>query len=377
MGKFARLTMLAVVMSVVFGCSNRSESVTGVNGTTFMSGKVHLSGELSGSRADGIEVRIVGTPLVAVTDADGNFSFGAAPEGTIELSLTRISDGIDALVRVNAQPAVTVELEKKHPKPPKTKTTELEGVVTAVSSSSITLDDARTHAPATAAITSMTVIRKGDHAVTSADIKVGAQVHVKATIDSANKLTATEIIVQDDGKGDDESPDARELEGTITSVSASMITVTDNHTHGNVTAAITAQTIIKKGNTTIAATDLVAGQHVHVRATEAADHSLTATEIKVQQGEGDDDGGQQQKEFEGPISAVSSSSITIRDSRTQTDVTFTISATTVIRKGQKQLTPGDLKAGDRVHIKATADSGTTLTATEIVLQAQSRDGDED
>ena len=73
-------------------------------------------------------------------------------------------------------------------------------------------------------------------------------------------------------------------------------------------------------------------------------------------------------ELEGPITAVSSKSITVMNASTGKPETAAITKDTVIRKGNTTLTPADLKVGDRVHVKTTAAAGGTLTATEIMLQ---------
>ena len=73
-------------------------------------------------------------------------------------------------------------------------------------------------------------------------------------------------------------------------------------------------------------------------------------------------------ELEGPITAVSSKSITVMNASTAKPETAGITNDTVIRKGNMTLTPADLKIGDRVHAKTTAAADGSLTATEIMLQ---------
>ena len=153
----------------------------------------------------------------------------------------------------------------------------------------------------------------------------------------------------------------REVEGLITAISATSITVND------VTAKIDAMTAIRKGNQTLSATDLKVGDRVHVKATINGDNSLTAFEIMLQQSGNDDSGGGQTRELEGLITAVSSSSITVNNASTGGPVTAAITSSTVIRKGNRNLTTSDLHVGDRVHVK-TSGSGSSLTATEIMLQ---------
>ncbi len=104
-----------------------------------------------------------------------------------------------------------------------------------------------------------------------------------------------------------------------------------------------------------------------MKASINGDNSLTAFEIMLQQSGADDSGGGQTRELEGLITAVSASSITVNNASTGGPVTAAITSSTVIRKGNRTLTPSDLHVGDRVHVK-TSGSGSSLTATEILVQ---------
>lgn len=160
----------------------------------------------------------------------------------------------------------------------------------------------------------------------------------------------------------------KEIEGLIVEVSATSITVNDASTHGPVTAAITADTVIRKGNTTLKATDLKPNDRVHVRASIGADGKLTAVEIKLQNPAEDKPPSQGQvKELEGPITAVSATSITVLNASTKRDETAAITADTVIRKGNTRLTAADLRTGQRVHVKTTGPAD-ALVALEIKVQ---------
>lgn len=134
---------------------------------------------------------------------------------------------------------------------------EIEGIITAASAASITVHDSH-NADVVIALTSTTIIRKGETTVAAADLKVGERVHVKAT--SANNInTAVEVIVQD------EQQHPLEVAGTITAASSSSITVHDAH-GADVILMLTADTIISKGGTALAAGDLRVGDHVEAEA---------------------------------------------------------------------------------------------------------------
>jgi hypothetical protein len=284
------IVVAVVLASLLSGCRHEN-SITGPPmGTGVLSGQVIPVGDLSGASPAGINVTYNGQ--VAVTDASGRFAFmgmsansvqafGFSAAGNVQLSFTR-ADGINATGSVTADASsVVVQLQKRQASIVVTgqATRELEGLITKISSGSITVNDASTHGDVTAAITSTTVIRKGNQTMSAGDLNVGDRVHVKAS-GSNGSLTATEILFQESGNGSG-GGQTSELEGLITAVSSNSITVDNASTGGDVTAAITGTTVIRKGNTTLTAAQLKVGDRVHVKTTGPAD-SLTATEIILQ-----------------------------------------------------------------------------------------------
>ena len=288
--KTMSLALAVALVALLSGC-HRSESPTSPTfGNSVMTGQVFMTGDLAGQSPAGINVTTSGQ--AATTDAAGRFSFiginsvgggfVSAESNGLQFHFTR-NDGIDAsgTVAANAS-SVTVQLQKHSANMVATgqQKHELEGKITKISSSSITVNDASTGGDVPAAIHSLTMIRKGNTTLTTNDLHVGDQVHVKAKVEADKSLTAFEIMLQngDDGSG---SGQTQELEGPIVSVSSSSITVHNASTASDVTAKITDSTVIRHGNTPIKAADLKAGQQVHVKTTGSAD-SLTATEIIVQ-----------------------------------------------------------------------------------------------
>jgi hypothetical protein len=71
---------------------------------------------------------------------------------------------------------------------------EIDGVVKSVSSSQLVVTDEHAH-DTTVKITADTIIRKGGHAATAADLAVGDRVEVKATV-SGTVNTAVMINVE-------------------------------------------------------------------------------------------------------------------------------------------------------------------------------------
>src|SRR5439155_20635626 len=69
-----------------------------------------------------------------------------------------------------------------------------------------------------------------------------------------------------------------QIEGRITAVSATEITIHDSHDQ-DVTAKVTNDTIIRKGDQTLQAADLHVGDRVHVQATVSGDIRIAMTII--------------------------------------------------------------------------------------------------
>jgi len=181
-------------------------------GPSALTGQVITTGDLAGASAAGISVTCSGQ--VSVTDAAGRFAFAsissessgqisALSTGTYNMRFTR-SDGINAAGSISSSASnVMVYLHKSQASIVDSgstpngggETKELEGPITAVSATSITVNNASTGGPVTAAITNSTVIRHGNTSLTWKDLHIGDRVHVK-TSGSGTSLTATEIMLQ-------------------------------------------------------------------------------------------------------------------------------------------------------------------------------------
>ena len=286
-----------ILIPLLVGCSNGEDSMTGPStGGRSLQGQVVPVADLAGASPGGITVTAQAQMAVTgaagrsslvdrtvVTDAAGRFSLTGLSSGNVQLAFSR-GDGIGASAIVGAgMAAVVVELQKKqatvHDAGTTGQTKELEGPITAVSDASITVLNASTAKPETAAITPDTVIRKGNTTLAASGLKIGDRVHVKTTANTDGTLTAIEIMLQND---ETTGGQTKELEGPITAVSDASITVMNASTARPETAAITPSTIIRKGNTHLAPKDLKVGDRVHVKTTTNVDGTLTATEILLQ-----------------------------------------------------------------------------------------------
>src|SRR5258708_7696587 len=246
---------------------------------------------------------------------------------------------------------------RRHAGSPPEPEQQVEGTITAASATSITVHDSHGN-DVVLALTSTTIIRKGDQTVAPADLKVGDQVHVKAVmVNMVN--TAAEVIVQE--PEDQPGQNVTEVEGTITAATATSITVHDSHGE-DVVLTITGNTVIRKGDTTIAATDLKVGDQVHVKAV-AANMVNTATEIIVQTPEGHGE----TETANGTVTAASGTQLTVH-TEDDGDVTVNTDASTIIRKQGTKIAVSDIHVGDGVNCLGTVTGDHTILATQIEVR---------
>lgn len=155
-----------------------------------------------------------------------------------------------------------------------------------------------------------------------------------------------------------------EIEATIVSVSESELVVLNSRGE-TITVLINESTVIRHGNRVLTVADLNPNDRVHVKAKRDGEN-LLAVEIKLQRGDEGDDDESSKVEIEGTVAAISATSITVGNN--QGSQTATIVESTVIRKGNRNLTVADIPLGSRVHVKAQRAADGALVATEIKLQ---------
>jgi hypothetical protein len=164
--------------------------------------------------------------------------------------------------------------------------------------------------------------------------------------------------------------EAFQFEGLIVSATAESIVVFTSKKE-EVTIKLAPETVIRKGNTTLAVADLVVDARVHVKARQTGD-AYTAIEVKLQEGT-DDDGGVALppvpvRQYEGTVRSSSATELVVFTSHRE-EVTFVLTATTDIRKGNTPVLPADIQVGWTVHVKATESAADgTKTATRVIVQ---------
>lgn len=293
------LILMMLAAAALTGCNGRGEStVTGGGyGSSMISGEVHLAGVANTSPA-GVQVSVRGTGMTAMLGADGQFAFANVPEGAV-LDFQRASDSIEASLGLEpASGFITVELRQASAVATTAKKSgrrrsgagggekvyEFEGLIRTVAADSIVVYTSH-KVEVTIGLAPETIIRKGQTALTAADLTVGTRVHAKARL--ANDLyTAVLVIVQNPADDEDNGPvqppgTVREYQGTVVRSTATELVVFTSK-KVEVTFLITPDTVIRKGSATMNLVQVLNGMLVHVKATANADGTNTANLVIVQ-----------------------------------------------------------------------------------------------
>jgi len=217
-----RTSSLIVVATLAFGAAacDRSPNTpsdmpaTGVSqpapGTATIVGTVSNVGSVSARTAavaSGMTVTVQGTSITAAIDSGGHFQLVNVPPGDVvlhfqgagvdaTLTLTGVGDQERLEITVTVR-ATTVDLDEDEGTMPGNEV-EVEGLISSI--------DAGAHSfvvnQKTVVVGSSTVVRHGETKVPFTSLAVGNRVHVKGTV-SGTTVTASEVIVQNTGHGDD------------------------------------------------------------------------------------------------------------------------------------------------------------------------------
>ena len=168
----------------------------------------------------------------------------------------------------------------------------------------------------------------------------------------------------DDGD-DDEPVVRREYEGIVVSTTDAQIVLLDSHRE-EVTFNVTPATIIRKGNRTVALADIEAGWRLHVRTAPAADGTLDALVVIVQNTGGSGEDEPSTVRVNGLIASVGTVDLVVTTD--DGDVTVQTDAATTIRKQGASATLAELAVGDKVKVKGVSVSDGVVLATGIEVK---------
>jgi hypothetical protein len=282
-----QLWRIAVVVFTVIalgGCHGR-ESITGGYGEGAVVGQVTMAAGMINSSPAGVRVGVDGAGMSAVLGTDGRFTFVGVPENAT-LHFSR-ADGVDARLAISVLGGpMNIELSAngarvgRHRVAPSTPLVQFEGLVkTVLSPTQIVVSDSH-KVDVTVTITTDTIIRHGDQALTPSDLQVGDRVHVKAKVIGTDNV-AVEIMLQNAENGDDgQGGQTMTANGLVTGTDNGQITVA-SQPHGDVVVMVDANTIIRKQGVLIKLEGIHLGDEVNAMGTRIDDHTLQALQIEV------------------------------------------------------------------------------------------------
>lgn len=294
-------------------------------------------------------VKSVSATELTITTKNGDATFTLTPDTVVLLHGVRattaaLATGVKVEVHWFAGTGDTrvARLIEVH-----TDLVETEGIVTAISADSITVQPRAGGDPVTIAITPDTVVRMDGHQTSPGTIAIGSKVEVKSVRNADNTLTA--VLIQVDNPND-----LTEVQGEVTAVSADSITV-KTRSGDEVTFVVNADTIVRIDDRTAAIGDVRVGDHVEIDATSAGT-TLTAVRIKV---ENEDD---RFVEVKGTISDIAGSVLTVQTKKGP--VTVSLTSTTTFRGGLAS----DLAVGTVVDITARRNADGSLEALNVEIE---------
>jgi hypothetical protein len=159
-----------------------------------------------------------------------------------------------------------------------------------------------------------------------------------------------------------------QIEGLITAISPTEITVHDSHNE-DVTVKITADTIIRKGDQTLDTTGLNVGDRVHVKAKVSGDDK-TAVVIMLQNPDDDKENQDHTMTANGTVKAVGADQLTV-STVPRGDVVVKVDGSTIIRKQGDRITLSDIHVNDQVNTMGKRIDDQTLQARQIEVRGVS------
>lgn len=176
------------------------------------------------------------------------------------------------------------------------------------------------------------------------------------------------------GGGSATATKIQQVEGLIRTVSATELVVLSSKGE-EVTVTINEATIIRKGQTPVAAADLQVDWRVHVKVRTEGDAKVALEVIVQNQNSGDDEGGDdnggQTLTANGAVKSVSGSTLVV-NSQSKGLVTVKTDASTIIRKQGQQITVADIKAGDEANCRGTRTGEREMLAVQIEVRGKSK-----
>jgi len=156
-----------------------------------------------------------------------------------------------------------------------------------------------------------------------------------------------------------------EIEGLVQAIDggAGTLTVLDQRL-GAIRIQTDADTLVRRGDSTISLLDIQVGQRVHVKALQQDDGSFLATEVLL---ENENIGGQ--REVSGTVSSVDASAGSFVVDAGGTTITVETDSRTTYKKRGSPASFSDVTAGSSVEVKGILQSDGTILARQVRIES--------
>jgi len=250
---------------------------------------------------------------------------------------------------------------------------EIEGKVTAVDTTggTLTIQDERLGS-VVVTVDDNTIIRHGWQPVALADVKIGAQVHVKAAPQDGGGFLAAAIFVQNNGNGSGGGQGSSgtecdtEVEGTVSAIDCGAGTMTVTTDSGDVGVTFDTNTVFfTKGHTASTCDQIQTGDTVEVCGTQG-DTSVLAAKVKFEAPEAPETC---EDEVSGAVSAIDCGANTMTVTTDSGDVNVTLAdTTTYFGPHHADATCDDIAVGDAVEVEGTLQDDGSIAACKVSFE---------
>jgi len=309
--RFVCLSLAALAVSLAAGCGG-SSAVTGPDAGVPVTGNAVVQGTVMGA-GSGLQVVVVGTPLAAAVDDEGQFALSGVPAGTATLKFE--GSGVDARVAVpglqdGQVTSITVQLSGG--------SAQLAGAPSCAPTAETFFSGTLEQAAGTRLVVSgravdaseVKKVWRGERRISLSDLQVGEKVKVWGTLRGDGVVLAEEIAALTSGPGTTGETWVT-FTGKVESVSASSLDVQGNPNGGpnptlvvkGITVRTDSETKVKRSDgSPMSASEIQVGQTATVEGWKKSDGSVRATQIVVE-GTGTG-GGSSWATFKGRVESV-------------------------------------------------------------------------
>ena len=289
--RFVCLSLAGLCLVVLAGGCGGSSAVTGPDSAPPAAGKAVVQGTVKGASA-GLQVGVVGTPLLAAVDDEGQFALSGVPSGTATLRFE--GAGVDARVPVpglqdGQVTSVTIQLSggtaqlAGTPNCTPTAETFFSGTIDSIAGPRLVV------AGRTVDASEVRKVWRGERRIQLSDLQASEKVKVWGTLRGDGVVLAEEIAALTTGPGATGETWVS-FTGKVESVRASSLDVQGNPSTGATTLVVKGVTVRTDGQTKVRRSDgspmsvgeIKVGQTAAVEGWKKTDGSVRATQIVVE-----------------------------------------------------------------------------------------------